>query len=47
LDGNRLAATMLVAPAAGVFLAPLWHGTAPISLLMKLPIGIMVAIAGA
>jgi O-antigen/teichoic acid export membrane protein len=40
LDWSRLTATMLVVLTAGVFLAPPWHGTAPISLIMKLPIGI-------
>jgi O-antigen/teichoic acid export membrane protein len=44
LDWSRLAAAMLVILAAGVFLAPPWHGTAPFSLLMKLPIGIAVAL---
>ncbi len=44
LDWGRLAVTMLIILAAGVFLAPPWHGTAPYSLLMKLPIGIAVAI---
>jgi len=44
LDWSRLATAMLVILAAGVFLAPPWHGTAPYSLLMKLPIGIAVAV---
>ena len=41
---SRLAATMLVVLVTGIFLAPPWHGTAPYSLLMKLPIGIAVAL---
>jgi O-antigen/teichoic acid export membrane protein len=44
LEWGRLATAMLVILAAGVFLAPPWHGTAPYSLLMKLPIGIAVAV---
>ena len=44
LDWSRLATAMLVILAAGVFLAPPWHGTAPYSLLMKFPIGIAVAV---
>jgi O-antigen/teichoic acid export membrane protein len=44
LDWSRLAATMFVVLAAGVLLAPPWHETAPYSLLMKLPIGIAVAV---
>jgi O-antigen/teichoic acid export membrane protein len=44
LDWSRLATTILVVLAAGVFLAPPWHRTAPLSLLMKLPIGIAVAV---
>jgi O-antigen/teichoic acid export membrane protein len=43
LDWNRLVATVVVVLVAGLFLAPPWHKTAPISLLMKLPIGIAVA----
>lgn len=44
LDWGRLAATMLVVVVAGVLLAPPWHKTALYSLLMKLPIGIAVAV---
>jgi len=44
LDWTRLVATMLVVLAAGVLLAPPWHETASVSLLMKLPIGIGVAV---
>ena len=44
LDWSRLAAAVLIILPAGVFLAPSWHGTAPVSLLMKLPIGIAVAV---
>ena len=45
LDATRLAAAILVILAAGAFLAPPWHGTAPLSLLMKMPVGAAVAIA--
>jgi O-antigen/teichoic acid export membrane protein len=44
LDWSRLAATMLVVLAGGVFLARPWHATAPFSLLLKLPIGIALAV---
>jgi O-antigen/teichoic acid export membrane protein len=44
LDWSRLATALLVILAAGVLLAPPWHKTAPYSLLMKLPIGIAVAV---
>jgi O-antigen/teichoic acid export membrane protein len=44
LEWTRLATAMFVILAAGVFLAPPWHGIAPYSLLMKLPIGIAVAV---
>jgi O-antigen/teichoic acid export membrane protein len=44
LDWSRLAAAVLIILPTGVFLAPPWHGTAPFSLLMKLPIGIAVAV---
>ena len=43
LDWNRLAPAMATILAAGLFLAPPWHVTAPLSLLMKLPFGIAVA----
>ena len=43
LDWSRLAPAMATTLAAGLFLAPPWHGTAPLSLLMKLPFGIAVA----
>jgi O-antigen/teichoic acid export membrane protein len=43
LDWRGLAATMAIVMAAGVFLAPPWHGSFPFSLLMKLPAGIGVA----
>jgi O-antigen/teichoic acid export membrane protein len=44
LDWSRLATAALIILPAGVFLAPPWHGTAPFSLLMKLPIGVAVAV---
>jgi O-antigen/teichoic acid export membrane protein len=44
LDWPRLMVSLLVVLAAGVLMAPPWHRTAPISLLMKLPIGIGVAV---
>jgi O-antigen/teichoic acid export membrane protein len=44
LDWSRLATAVLIILPAGVFLAPPWHGTAPFSLLMKLPIGIAVVL---
>jgi O-antigen/teichoic acid export membrane protein len=44
LDWSRLAVAMLIIVPAGVFLTPPWHGTAPSSLLMKLPIEIGVAV---
>ena len=44
LDWTRLVVTLLVVLAAGVLLAPPWHGTPPISLLMKLPVGVGVAV---
>jgi O-antigen/teichoic acid export membrane protein len=44
LDWGRLALTMLIVSVASAFLVPPWHGNAPYSLLMKLPIGIAVAL---
>ena len=43
LGWGRLAPVMAIILVAGLFLAPPWHGTAPFSLLLKLPIGIAVA----
>lgn len=43
LDLTRLMVTLLVVLAAGVLMAPPWHTTAPISLLMKFPVGVGVA----
>jgi O-antigen/teichoic acid export membrane protein len=43
LDWSRLATAMATILAASLFLAPPWHVTAPLSLLMKLPFGIAVA----
>jgi O-antigen/teichoic acid export membrane protein len=43
LDWSRLATPMATILAAGLILAPPWHATAPLSLLMKLPFGIAVA----
>lgn len=42
LDWSRLVTVTLIVFAAGLFLAPAWHATAPLSLLMKLPFGIAV-----
>jgi O-antigen/teichoic acid export membrane protein len=44
LDWTRLIVTLLFVLAAGVLMARPWHGTAPISLLMKFPVGIGVAV---
>jgi len=44
LDWGRLAAVMLVVLAAGAFLERPWHAAPFFSLLMKLPIGIAVAV---
>jgi O-antigen/teichoic acid export membrane protein len=44
LDWSRLTTVMLIILPAGIWLAPPWHGTAPLSLLMKLPVGIAVAL---
>ena len=43
LSWIRLATVMVIIVAAGVFLASSWHANAPISLLLKLPIGIAIA----
>lgn len=43
LDWTRLATVVGIAVCAGVLMAPHWHESAPLSLLMKLPIGIIVA----
>jgi len=43
LTWSRLAMVLSLVVAAGVFMTPAWHGSAPFSLLMKLPIGIAVA----
>jgi O-antigen/teichoic acid export membrane protein len=43
LGWSRLAMVLSIVVAAGVFMTPPWHGSAPFSLLMKLPIGIAVA----
>jgi O-antigen/teichoic acid export membrane protein len=44
LDWSRLAMVFSIVVAAGVFMIPPWHASAPFSLLMKLPIGIAVAV---
>src|SRR5690349_8990155 len=44
LNWTRLTAAMVLVLATGVYSTPPWHGTAAYSLLMKLPIGIAVAI---
>jgi O-antigen/teichoic acid export membrane protein len=44
LDLVRLMIVMAIILAAGLCLAPPWHRTAPFSLLMKLPLGIVAAI---
>jgi O-antigen/teichoic acid export membrane protein len=43
LGWNRLAINMAIILTAGLFMIPPWHATALISLLMKLPFGIVVA----
>jgi O-antigen/teichoic acid export membrane protein len=43
LAWGRLAFVMITTVIAGLFLAPRWHATPSVSLLMKLPIGIAVA----
>jgi O-antigen/teichoic acid export membrane protein len=44
LDWSRLAIVVAIILTAGLFMIPPWHATAPIiSLLMKLPFGIVVA----
>ena len=43
LGWSRLVTVMAIILAAGLCLAPSWHATAPLSLLMKLPFGIAVA----
>jgi O-antigen/teichoic acid export membrane protein len=45
LEWARLAATILSVLAAAVVLVPPWHQIAPISLLMKFPVGFAVALA--
>jgi O-antigen/teichoic acid export membrane protein len=45
LDWNRLGATVVVVVVAGYLLAPPWHTVPPLSLLMKFPVGVMVALA--
>jgi len=44
LDWSRLAVAILAILAAGLLLARPWHATAPLSLLMKAPVGIVVAV---
>jgi O-antigen/teichoic acid export membrane protein len=44
LGWGRLATVMAIILVAGLFLAPPWHATAPFSLLIKLPVGIVMAI---
>jgi O-antigen/teichoic acid export membrane protein len=44
LDWPRLAIVILIVVTAGTLLAPAWHGIPHLSLLMKLPIGIAVAV---
>ena len=41
---SRLAMVLSIVVAAGVFMTPPWHGSAPFSLLMKLPIGIALGV---
>ncbi|HBP88422.1 MAG TPA: lipopolysaccharide biosynthesis protein [Nitrospirales bacterium] len=43
LNWGRIGPAMATILAAGLFLAPPWHVTAPFSLLLKLPIGIAIA----
>jgi O-antigen/teichoic acid export membrane protein len=43
LNWSRLATAIATILAAGLFLAPAWHATAAVSLVMKLPFGIAVA----
>jgi O-antigen/teichoic acid export membrane protein len=43
LGWSRLAIVVAIILTAGLFMIPPWHVTAPISLLMKLPFGIVVA----
>jgi O-antigen/teichoic acid export membrane protein len=43
LGWSRLAINMAMILAAALVMIPPWHATAPISLLMKLPVGIVVA----
>jgi O-antigen/teichoic acid export membrane protein len=43
LSWSRLAIILAIIVAAGVLMIPPWHGSALFSLLMKLPIGIVVA----
>lgn len=45
LDVLRLAGIIVVAVAAGVWMAPAWHPVAVLSLLMKLPVGLAIALA--
>jgi O-antigen/teichoic acid export membrane protein len=44
LDWRQLAVGLVIIAAAGVSMAPPWHRQAIISLLLKLPLGIIVAI---
>lgn len=44
LDWSRLVITAVIILFAGILLAPPWHGIPLLSLLMKLPIGIAVAL---
>jgi len=44
LDWWRLAIAALIILIAGILMAPPWHGSAPFSLMLKMPFGIMVAV---
>jgi O-antigen/teichoic acid export membrane protein len=44
LNWPRLAPVMLALFVAGIYLSPAWHRSAPVSLLMKLPVGIALAV---
>jgi O-antigen/teichoic acid export membrane protein len=45
LDSIRLGAIMLALLIVGICMAPSWHDVAPLSLLMKLPVGVIVTLA--
>jgi len=43
-DSSRLLTALAIVLSVGILLTPSWHGIAPISLFMKLPVGMTIAL---